>query len=387
MLFLQNASIYLSNLQYNLFPQLEEAFATPLTDEHDKAIKVLEIIKVEEHVKTYTHSPLGGRPPYNRRKMARAMIVRHILKIHTMSNLINRLEVDRGMRRICGWLEGESLPSESTFSRAIDDFANEKLFDEVHLRCLQDILGDSITEHISYDSTAIPVYERPEKQEKKPPKTPKKRGRPAEGDIREPKELTRLQKQLNMTVDEMISELPVKCSSGCKKNSHGDNQYWSGYKFHVGLTCDNYPVVGITTGANMHDSGAAIPMIEKAYERTTSLYDLMDSAYYMDEIKATSLKHNHVPIIDVNLRSTIKKKEQEALSKIAFSSINIDKVIVDTDRKRRYKTRTSIERFNSRLKNSPAIQMIRVRGHVKVHALLMSATLVILAETIIARVQ
>lgn len=384
MLIRQNISIFLSNLQYNLFPQLEEAFATPLTDEHRKAIEILEIIKVEDFVHIQIPSPKGGRPPYDRRKMARSCIVRLILKIHTTSNLIKRLEVDRGMRRICGWLEGESLPSESVFSRALNDFANEKLFDKAHLRCIQDILGDSITEHISYDSTAIPVYERPEKQEKKPPKTPGKRGRPAKGEIREPKEPTRLQQQLNMTVDEMISELPVKCSSGCKKNSHGDNQYWSGYKFHVALTDDNFPIVGITTGANMHDSGAAIPMIELANERTTSCYDLMDSAYYMNEIKATSLKCNHVPIIDVNLRSTKKKKEQEALSKIPFSSYNIDKAIVDADRKRRYNTRTSIERFNSQLKNNPAIQMIRVRGIVKVHALLMSATLVILAETILA---
>ncbi|MEI6518751.1 MAG: hypothetical protein WCO98_01715 [bacterium] len=52
MLIHQNIIIFLSNLQYNLFPQIEDAIAAALTDEHYKAIKVLEIIKVEDYAKS-----------------------------------------------------------------------------------------------------------------------------------------------------------------------------------------------------------------------------------------------------------------------------------------------------------------------------------------------
>ena len=48
-------------------------------------------------------SPRSGRPPEHRRAPARALVGKAVLGIPTTSALIERLAVDKSLRRICGW--------------------------------------------------------------------------------------------------------------------------------------------------------------------------------------------------------------------------------------------------------------------------------------------
>jgi hypothetical protein len=87
--------------------------------------------------------------------------------------LLDRLETDPTVRRLCGWERKEEEPGESTFSRAFAEFAESRLPERVHQALIEQHFGDQIVGHISRDSTAIAAREKPEKKaavvvEKKP---------------------------------------------------------------------------------------------------------------------------------------------------------------------------------------------------------------------------
>ena len=151
------------------------------------------------------------------------------------------------------------------------------------------------------------------------------------------------------------------------------------------LTVDgDIPVAAITTSASMHDSGAAIPLMRLAEQRKVYvLYDLMDAAYDAEEIRAESEALGHVPIIDQNLRRADLKAERERLAHLEFSRLDVDRELVAPDRRRRFKARTVAERVNARLKEDPSVRLVRLRGHPKVHALLMTGVLVVFAKALL----
>ena len=142
---------------------------------------------------------------------------------------------------------------------------------------------------------------------------------------------------------------------------------WIGYKFHADVADGGIPLSGITTSASVHDSQVAIPLMKMTSDRVESFYDLMDPAYDAEPIRQSSIEMGHVPIIDRNARGG-------------------KKLAMEPDRARRYKIRTTSERFNSELKDNHGGSMIRVRGHKKVHAHLMFGVLVIFAEAVIGLV-
>jgi hypothetical protein len=304
-----------------------------------------------------------------------------------------RLESDRTLRRLCGWEEGRGLPSLPTFSRAFAEFAMTQVLDRRHAELVITHLGDSITEHVGYDSTAIAVRERVVKPASPAATAPssvdsppvKKRGRRPKGsEPPPPPEPTRLQRQRTQTLGEMLAELPTACAVGCKQDSHGNKDYWIGYKFHVAQTDDGIPVAAITTSANLHDSQAAIPLLRRTHARVRCCYDLLDSAYDAQEIRAESRELGHVPIIDANARRTETKAERDRLARLPRSRLTVDRALVEVDRRRRFGARSAVERFNSRLKDDGGARLIRVRGPAKVHAFLMCGLLVIFAEALMA---
>ena len=89
---------------------------------------------------------------------------------------------------------------------------------------VKEFIGDSIVGHVSRDSTAIPVREKPTpkcKSDQKPMK--RKRGRPRKGEERPPKDKTRLERQAagDMTLEQMLDDLPKDCDRGAKVNAQG----------------------------------------------------------------------------------------------------------------------------------------------------------------------
>lgn len=127
----------------------------------------------------------------------------------------------------------------------------------------------------------------------------------------------------------------------------------------------------------MHDSQAAIPLAIITSKRVSSLYDLMDSAYYADAIFEHSQSLEHIPIIDAAAKGIAQKEEKEQ-EKLARKTLNWEPAEVI-----RYKTRTSVERTNSRLKDEFGAWSIRVKGAIKVFAHLMYGVLTQTADQLI----
>src|SRR3990167_2655681 len=281
-------SSYWNKIQGTLFPFLEEEL-DPLTTKQQQLIKILELVRIEESIpRSYAWK---GRPQKGRRAIARAFVAKAVYNMGTTTVLIERLHSDKSLRRICGWESIKEIPSESTFSRAFAEFSDALLSQRVHEALIKKTLGEEIVLDNSRDSTAIEAREKPVAKQKEEPHDSivqtsttakpkiKKKGRPPKGQEKPIQEPTRIEKQKNMTLTEMIADLPKECGKGGKKDSKGNTMYWTGYKLHLDVVCGCIPVSAIVTSASVHDSQVAIPLATITAQRTTVLYDLMDSAW------------------------------------------------------------------------------------------------------------
>ena len=359
------------HIQSFLFPMIWDELGE-LTAKQKLLISILETIKLEEYLPYIGRAP--GRPLEDRTAIARAFVTKMVYNMATTRILLDRLESDPTVRRLCGWERREDVPSESTFSRAYAEFAESRLPERVHQALIEQHLGEQLIGHISRDSTAITAREKPEKKAAPVEKKPKKRGRPRKGEER-PKVLTRLERQAaQQPLSEMLADLPRACNVGTKRNSKGHTTSWIGYKLHIDTTDGGIPVSCLLTSASLHDSQVAIPLAEITNQRVTSLYDMMDSAYDAPQIKAHSRALGHVPIIDTNPRSKIKKAELKAEAKRrreANYTLAVD---------RRYNERSTVERVNGRIKDDFGARMVRVQGAAKVMTHLMFGIVVLTVE-------
>jgi hypothetical protein len=293
--------------QPELFPSLD-AQRDPLTIKLERLIVILDTLGLEAYV-----APPGrgrGRPADDRPQIARAFVAKAVLNVPTTSALIERLQVDRSLRRICGWERRSDVPGESTLSRAFAAFAAQTLPERVHEHLVRDGLHGHILGHIARDATEIDAREKPKA---KPPSAdpsppaddpppPRRRGRPRNGETPPPQPLTRIERQRGQTLEEMLAELPVGCDTGCKRNSRGFTATWNGDKLHLDVTAGMVPVSAILTAASVHDSQVAIPLARKSEQRIVWLYDVMDAAYDAAPIVADCQAAGRVAIIDRNTR-------------------------------------------------------------------------------------
>ncbi len=109
-------------------------------------------------------------------------------------------------------------------------------------------------------------------------KKPRKRGRPAKGEKREPVPLKRLDRQIALSAKEAVLELPTVCDRGTKKNAKGYKTSWNGYKLHLDINDTGFPISALVTSASLHDSQVAIPLIKQSSSKVNYLYDLMDDS-------------------------------------------------------------------------------------------------------------
>jgi len=364
-------------IQGILFPFLEKEIEEPLTEKLKQLVSTLELIRIEDFIHTphYWH----GQFPKYRTQIARSFVAKAVYNMSTTRVLIDRLQTTPALRRICGWEKVSQIPHESSFSRSFAEFAKTGIGHIVHKSLIDQHLQDRVVGHISRDSTAIEGREKPCKKSKHTAKSdtkkPKrKRGRPKKGEKRI-KKLTRLERQLSMTTEEMIDDLPTDCDVGTKKNSKGYKESWIGYKLHIDAADGHIPVSCVLTSASVHDSQVALPLAEMTNQRVTNLYDLMDSAYDAPIIREHSKSLGHVPIIDINPRGNKKLKEE-----LTAEGHRLDIVRFKRPEDRRYNERSNVERVNGRLKDEFGGKMVRVRGNAKVMTHLMFGILVLTAD-------
>src|SRR5271168_2200925 len=135
--------------------------AAPLTETHKQVVVALEVADVEAFVQAWPGLP--GRPPCDRAALARAFVAKAVIGLPTTSMLIERLTVDKQLRRLCGWERPAELCSEATFSRAFAEFARSELPSRVHEALIKRTHEDRLVGHISRDATAIEAREKPVK--------------------------------------------------------------------------------------------------------------------------------------------------------------------------------------------------------------------------------
>ena len=211
-------SDFWNSIQLSLFPWLEEEL-DPLTAKNKQLITTLELIRIEKFIP----ESWFGRPPKFRIAIARAFVAKSVYNFDTTRALIDRLMIDINLRRICGFENKRSIPSEATFSRAFEEFAKSELPQNVHKALIKKICKDDIIQHVSNDFTAVESREKPQHKNKEKQNNKKhKRGRPKKEEVRKVKtEINRLDLQPNMSLEEMLNDLPKVCDVGCKKNSQG----------------------------------------------------------------------------------------------------------------------------------------------------------------------
>lgn len=354
----------LGSLQQGLFPQLEECWNAPLTAKERQLISILELIQIEKFVPRSAFDQWLGRKLRERESIARSFVAKAVYGYPFTRSLIEALKTTPNLRRICGFEKVSDIPSESTFSRAFGEFAGSGLGQRGHDAMVERYLKPELVGHVNRDATAIKGREKPAKKPPKDKPAPKKRGRPAKGEHREPKEQTRLERQVGQSAEEALKELPAFCDRGTKKNSKGFKETWVGYKLHADVNDCGLAVSVALTSASVHDSQVAIPLMKMSSSRVDYLYDLMDAAYDAVSIYEVSRSLGHVPIIDKNSRGkqTIPMAPHEAS---------------------RYKERTAVERFNSRIKEEFGAGAVMVRGAQKVMTHLMFGVVALFADQLL----
>ena len=376
----ESLSTYWETIQEGLFPRLEGVVGA-LTPLYKKLVTVLEVARLEIFLPHWRGVP--GRPEAERAALARAFVAKAVFNLPTTRSLIDRLQFDKTLRSLCGWSTLSEVPSEATFSRAFQEFADLELPSRVHEALIRQALEDRIVGHISRDATAIEGHEKPHRAEKPetaaPTDKPKaKRGRPRKGEQRLPtKEPSRIERQAGMTLARMLADLPRGCNIGCKRNAKGHQESWTGFKLHIDTADGDIPISCILTSASVHDSQVAIPLATMTAGRVDNLYDLMDSAYDVAAIKNHSRALGHVPIVAINPRRDSALKQELALEEKRLALVG-HSMAEDI----RYNQRSSAERVNGNFKDNHGGRTVRVRGPDKVMCHLMFGIVVIAATQI-----
>ncbi len=361
---LSNMWIKVLNLENSLFPELKEQLGT-LSTKEEKLIKILDFAEIEKNVTVVTIT----NTPKNRIEIARAMIAKSVYNIQTTRDLIDRLHSDRILRVLCGWRYKINIPSEATFSRVFTELSDLQIAAKTHEKFIKEYLSDTIFMYNATDATKIPLREKPVKVEKE--EKPKlKRGRPKKGEKREPIEPSKLEQQKNMkTVNEMLSLISTDCAVSVKQNSKGNRETWIGGKLHISAVDGDIPITAFYSGANVHDSSVALPLMKETSKRVSYLYDLQDAGYYSKIIMEYSEKLKHRPIIDINPGRSKVLKEQIELKKEEKEKFEYLNLSLDSD-VHHYNQRSMVERVNKYLKDDFGCNTIYYQGATKVASVL-----------------
>lgn len=359
----QRLSQFHSLCQRELLPLVEADLGEVLTPPLQQLLRIWELVQIERCVPS--SRGMVGRPARERAAVARALVAKTVLGIATTAALVERLRMDKCLRRLCGFDVRRKMPGEHLFSRAFKEFSVQGLMQQAHQALIKEQLSDQLIGHIARDSTAIEAREKPTQPALVAKPAPRKRGRPGKKEVREAPVLTRIQRQAaGMSLSAMLADLPHACDVGSKTNSNGFKASWKGYKLHLDVADGHIPISAVITSASVHDSQVAIPLALMSAQRVTHLYDLMDAAYCSPLIRQHSRDLGHVPLIDHNPRGG---------DKLEFSPHQAE----------RYKIRTQVERANARLKDEYGARFVRVRGHAKVATHLMLGVLVLSADQLL----
>ena len=355
------------NLENTLFPELQESLRIEeFSTKEAKLIRTLDFAEIEKFI---TITSLTNTPKY-RKQIARAFIAKSVYNFQTTRDLIDRLHVDRTLRIICGWRYVKKIPSEATFSRAFDEISTLQIAQKTHEKFVQEYLSEKTFFYNSTDGTKIPQREKPLKVEKEEKPKPKKRGRPKKGETREPIKPKILEQQKDIQiVDKILLLVSTDCDVGIKQNSKGNREVWIGGKLHISVVDGDIPITAFYSGANVHDSSVALPLMQETSKRVNYLYDLQDAGYDANIIREFSSKLGHRPIIDINPKNSKELKAKIELMEHENKTFKYLNQHLSCDEKH-YNQRSMVERVNKLLKDDFGCNTIYYQGATKVASVL-----------------
>jgi len=352
------------NLENCLFPEIKEQLGV-LSTKEEKLIKILDFAQIERNVTVVTIT----NTPKDRIEIARAMIAKSVYNMQTTRDLIDRLYSDRVLRVLCGWRYKNDIPSEAKFSRVFKELSDLQIAQKTHEKFVKEYLSDTIFMYNATDATKIPLRQKPVKVEKE--EKPKlKRGRPKKDEKREPikPKILELQKDMTSTKD-MLSLVSTNCGVGVKQNSKGNREVWIGGKLHISAVDGDIPITSFYSGANVHDSSVALPLMNETSKRVIYLHDLQDAGYDSDIIREFSKKLDHKPIIDINPKNSQELKQKIQLIKDEKEKFEFFNLSQSSDT-HHYNQRSMVERVNKYLKDDFGCNTIYYQGATKVASVL-----------------
>ncbi|MCK0473033.1 IS1182 family transposase [Halalkalibacter sp. APA_J-10(15)] len=259
---------------------------------------VFSMIDIYPVLAVVSKKALYGAPvQLNYAAMIYSLAARILERIPTIKDLIKRLKHDYMFRLDCGFLLSDAIPSEASYSRMLTKLVESNVLECVQeTQILQAVLEGFITdETIAIDATHIEARDQaPAKEERSKPQ-PKKRGRKskeeqekwlqekAEHEAALPLYEKKVEAQLDASLNELRSTVPLDPKWGIKKNSEGKNVFWFGYKGHFAVgTKSQYILQSLFSSGNLNDGKAAIPLLKGVQERLSTLairFGTLDAGY------------------------------------------------------------------------------------------------------------
>lgn len=340
-------------LEQGVFPWVEDNFGE-LDEKHRLFMAVCEAV-VDVDAFRYAEWKGNGRPLASRLNIFKAFILKAVLDVKNTKELVRMLRAEPLSRRLCGWSCPGLVSSESSFSRAFDEFSRIGFTDRWFADLVVRYHGDIAVETISYDSAPVEVRARAANARKRLERL----------DPDQPRPPARLAVQPLRDAEANMADLPVECEWGCKRDSHGKKRQWKGGKLHVAVTRDGFPVAVKYTSASLHDSQAMIPLAQQAAARVPHHFDLADAAYDAEPIRALCAELGTVAVVDANPRRGGDGKNRSAAEEEL------------------YRDRSSAERYFSHHLESHGGRTVRVRAPAKVALHLLLGTIVIAVEQLV----
>jgi len=355
------------NQENSLFPVLkEELRLEELSHKEQKLIKILDFAQIEKNITVVSVT----NTPKDREEIARAFIAKSVYNIQTTRDLIDRLKNDRTLRVLCGWRYKSDIPSESKFSRVFKELSELQIAQKSHERFVKEYLEHTLFFYNATDATKIPLRVKPLKTKKELKPKNNKRGRPKKGETPLARKPTILQQQQTMTTTkEMLSLVSTNCGVGVKQNSKGNREVWIGGKLHISAVDGDIPIAAFYSGANVHDSSVALPLMNETSKRVSYLYDLQDAGYDSNIIRDFSKKLNHRPLIDINPKNSKELKAKIELEQAEQKKFKILNLAQSSDI-HHYNQRSMVERVNKYLKEDFGCNTIYYQGATKVASVL-----------------
>src|SRR5699024_2121665 len=266
-------------------------------------------------------SRLGAPEELNYAAMIISLFVRYVERIPTTKDLIKRLTDDLSFKLNCGFLVSDDVPSESSYSRLVTKLVETNILEkELEKVILQAIREGYITDDtVAIDATHFEARDQAPPKKEKPKTEPKKRGRKpkekrdewlkeqAEKEAKLPLYEKKIEAQLDASLDELRSEMPLDPRWGVKKNSEGKNVFWFGYKGHLAVsTSSQYILQTAFSSGNLNDGKAAIPLLKGIHDRlplSTVRYQTMDAGYDYEPIYEQVHRMGRYSVIAYNKRN------------------------------------------------------------------------------------